>query len=370
MRTTLTLIITIFYAYSAKTQLSFVSISSPFPATSYGAVKFFDMDGDGDQDVLITGGNGGISSASTKLFENDGTGNFTEITSTSFIAARRSSIAIADVDNDNDIDVIIIGADSTNTTLPVTLYLNDGNGDFSIAPGSSFVGVSSGSVEFADVDNDNDQDLLITGYVSSTQYISQLFLNAGDGTFSLAVGTPFTGVFWSSTAFADIDNDNDLDLLITGAFLGNAFIANLYENDGMGNFTLITGTPFVRVKLGSVAFSDIDNDNDLDLLITGADSTLVRQAVFYENDGNGNFTELLSSALIGVTESEVAFADVDNDNDDDLLITGNSASGVSSILYENIGSGVFSVYAGISLEGYKQALLVSQILMPTMTKIF
>ncbi|MCD4732591.1 MAG: VCBS repeat-containing protein, partial [Bacteroidales bacterium] len=79
----------------------------------------------------------------------------------------------------------------------------------------------------------------------------------------------FDWVDASSIAFADIDNDNDQDVLITGS--SNAgIIAKLYTNDGNGNFVEVTETPFVGVSNGSIAFADIDNDNDQDVLITGS----------------------------------------------------------------------------------------------------
>jgi predicted nucleotidyltransferase len=88
------------------------------------------------------------------------------------------------------------------------------------------------------------------------------------GSFSEVTGTPFEGVAISSIAFADVDGDNDQDVLITG--LNNSFrISKLYTNDGMGNFSEMTGTPFEGVADGSIAFADVDGDNDQDVLITG-----------------------------------------------------------------------------------------------------
>jgi hypothetical protein len=91
--------------------------------------------------------------------------------------------------------------------------------------------------------------------------------------FTEVTGTPFTGVAQSSIAFADVDGDNDLDVLITGLnFMGQppgVRISKLYTNDGVGNFTEVFGTPFAGVEEGSIAFADVDGDNDQDVLITG-----------------------------------------------------------------------------------------------------
>ena len=140
------------------------------------------------------------------------------------------------MDDDGDEDVLITGSSIAK------LYTNDGNGNFSEVSGTPFDGVLAGSTAFADVDGDGDKDVLITG--SSNQPIAKLYTNDGSGNFSEVSGTPFDGVFGGSTAFADVDGDSDKDVLITGLNNSNQPIAKLYTNDGSGNFSEVTGTPF------------------------------------------------------------------------------------------------------------------------------
>ena len=102
---------------------------------------------------------------------------------------------------------------------------------------------------------------------------------------------PFAGVAEGSIAFADIDGDNDLDVLITGRDSSGTIISKLYTNDGLGNFTEMMGTPFEGVVLSSIGFADVDGDNDQDVLITGTSSSGVISKL-YTNDGMGNFTEM------------------------------------------------------------------------------
>ena len=49
---------------------------------------------------------------------------------------------------------------------------------------------------------------------------------------------------------ADIDNDGDLDLMLTGKNILGPTLSTLYTNDGNGNFTEVTGTPFINVYGG------------------------------------------------------------------------------------------------------------------------
>ena len=265
---------------------------------------------------------------------------FTEITGTPFEDVASSSIAFADIDGDNDMDVLIAGAPSFATfPSPISkLYTNDGDGVFSEVENTPFEGVFAPSVAFSDIDGDADMDILITGAISPfTPPISKLYTNDGDGVFSEVENTPFEGVASSSIAFTDIDGDADLDVLITG----NS-ISKLYTNDGNGIFTELINTPFEGVSSSSIAFADIDGDFDMDVLITGdtafswtAPSMPVSK--LYTNDGNGLFTEVAATPFDGVHNSSIAFADIDGDNDLDVLITGDTSDLMQPIskLYKN-----------------------------------
>ncbi|MEO0469953.1 MAG: FG-GAP-like repeat-containing protein [Bacteroidota bacterium] len=307
-----------------------------FDAVSRGAVAFADVDGDNDQDVIITGSGG--SDLVTKLYLNDGIGNFTEAMDTPFEAVDLSSLAFVDVDGDTDQDVLITG--STDSAFLSALYLNDGSGSFTEAMNTAFEGVGSGSVAFADVDGDDDPDVIITGSNDAGR-IAKLYTNDGNGNFSEVAATPFEGIAASAIAFADVDGDNDQDVLMTGSN-GSSRIARLYTNDGSGNFAEGVNTTFDGVEGGSLAFADVDNDNDQDVLITGFNSSAFATAKLYANDGSGNFSEITGTAFTGVGSSALAFADVDEDNDQDVLITGFTGFFPISTLFTNDGSGNFS----------------------------
>ena len=334
-----------------------------FPAHNEGAafssVAFADIDGDMDQDLLITGNqNVPLSNISiSNLYTNDGTGNYTLATGTPFIGVFKSSIAFADIDGDNDQDVLITGSHPIiNYTVSYVstsrLYRNDGAGNYTFVSGAPFSGVSYGSIAFTDVDGDNDQDLLITGS-SLSGAISELYTNDGLGNYSVVSGTPFTGVYFSSIAFADVDGDNDQDVLITGYNNSIIPISELYINDGTGNYMLDTGTIFSGAFRSSTAFADIDNDNDKDLLITGMDELGHVNSKLYRNDGLGNFTLILGTPFIGVWHSSIAFADIDGDNDQDVLIIGQDFSAYKhTTFYINDGAGNYTVYSAMPLLGY------------------
>lgn len=327
---------------------------TPFEGVYSSSIAFIDIDGDNDQDVLITGeNNSGIRIA--KLYTNDGTGSFSEAAGTPFEGVYSGSIAFADVDGDNDPDVIITGQNNASSSVS-KLYINDGAGNYAEVSGTHFENVAGSAVAFADVDTDSDSDLIITGRNNLGVRITKFYANDGTGNYAEEAGTPFEGAENPSTAFADVDGDNDLDVLISGVSYGYLHFAKLYKNDGLGNFSEVQGTPFKGAQLGSTSFADIDGDNDQDLLITGrsytSGSPLIGIARLYKNDGQGNFSEVLDAPFEGVEQSTVAFADIDGDNDQDLLFTGQTNSGAEiAKLYKNDGLGNFSLVPGSPFEG-------------------
>lgn len=303
-------------------------------------------------DVLITG------DTISKLYINDAMGNYFEATETPFIGVANSSIAFADIDGDKDMDVLITG--NSSALGPVTkLYTNDGKGSYIEVTETPFIGVFASSIAFADIEGDNDMDVLITGNSSNLGPVTKLYTNNGVGSYTEVAETPFIGVFASSIAFADIDGDNDMDVLITGDtasapnFMRFTGISKLYINEGVNGFTEVLETPFDAVTSSSIAFADIDDDSDIDLLITGSFLSKL-----YTNDGNGNYTEVLETPFDGVRYSSAAFADIDEDGDMDALITGNaSKSGHNSSpipiskLYLNDGNGFFTELDSTPFDG-------------------
>ena len=337
------LFIAIFLVQLLSAQSFTEVIPSPFfDGVDVGSISFFDADGDDDLDVLITGAT--ESGRLSKLYFNDGQGGFSEVTETPFTSVSISSASIADIDGDNDQDVLITGLTGSSPSVPlVKLYTNDGLGAFSEVTGTLFEQVYGGSSSFSDVDGDGDQDILITGLnSSSTEALSKLYLNDGSGNFSGIMGTPFEGVSQSSIAFCDVDGDDDQDVLITGENSLYNPVTKLYINNGAGNYTEMIDISFESVSQSSVAFSDVDGDEDQDVLITGRISSGSSVSKLYINDGLGNFTEMMDSPFVGVEFSSIAFSDVDGDNDQDILITGAASLSPTSKLYINDGLGNYS----------------------------
>nr|WP_321232658.1 T9SS type A sorting domain-containing protein [uncultured Psychroserpens sp.] len=336
-----------FLAAISNSQTFTLDVNNPFFSAANGSVQFADVDGDLDNDVFITGSdnNSGSSIPFSKLYINDGIGGFTESTTT-FVDVDNSSTDFGDIDGDTDLDLIISGRknDGTSTTL---IYINDGNGNFSEVPGVDLF-TTSADVKLKDIDGDLDLDLLAIG-----NSLTILYLNDGNGTFTVTSNN-FDGIGFGDFEFFDADGDFDSDLLIIGDLTsggGNAS-ATLYLNDGFGNFSEVSGPPFLGLYYSSVSTGDIDGDSDLDIVITGQPSPGQGTTLLYINDGSGNFTELNNITIENITIGEGVFADLNDDNSIDLLLTGQLLDGsIATKLYINDGSGNFNESTTALFEG-------------------
>jgi hypothetical protein len=166
--------------------------------------------------------------------------------------------------------------------------------------------VSTMSSCWGDTDNDGDLDLFLANDGSKNQYFrndgSYLFTPVLTTDISLATANSF------GCAWADIDNDADLDLFVTNAFKPGTRLKNqLYLNDGTGHLTQDT-TEVVTKDLGwsyGCAFGDYDNNGFLDLAVatTRFGGTDEPDYLYYNQPNNNHF---LMIGLEGVTSNRSA----------------------------------------------------------------
>ena len=311
----------------------FTNANPSLPGFFGGSGTWGDYDNDGRLDFLLTGyTHTGLVS---RLYRNEGNGTFTWNTNAGLQGVYNGSVAWGDYDNDGRLDILLTGEAPGLTS---TLYHNNGDGTFTDIH-AGLPGVHYSSVAWGDYDNDGWLDFLLTG-ITATERISRLYHNNGDGTFTdINAGLP--GVYDSSVAWGDYDNDGKLDFLLSGHTItgGSGPISRLYHNNGDGTFTdSNAGLP--GAMLGSSAWGDYDNDGRFDILLTG-----VYFAELFHNDGNDTFTDI-NAGFPGLYPGFVAWGDYDNDGRLDFLLTGGDSGAISnylSHLYHNNGGSYNSV---------------------------
>jgi hypothetical protein len=254
------------------------------------------------------------------------------------------------------------------------LYLNDGLGGFVDGTAAAFPGgtpANSNGVGCADIDNDGDTDLYLTGVDSDRYY---LYINDGAGVFSedavargadLTNGDPDKGGF--GVSFGDCDDDGYLDLYVgewsmdAGEPPGTAPVGRLLRNLGAaspGHFEDITdaaGVSLLGVGVGgefsfAPAFVDLDEDGRLDLALTNDFNT----TKLFWNEGACTFSD--GTAAGGITAKlpqngmGAAFADFDGDTLFDWYATSiydldNAGNKHGNTLYQNLGGRSFTEIA-------------------------
>jgi len=237
---------------------NFVEVSTSLPNVWESAVAWGDYDNDGDLDILLTGQADVSPGRISRVYRNDG-GNFVNI-SAPLVGVLGGSVAWGDYDNDGDLDILLTGSDAQGSSI-AKIYRNDaGNFTDTLAPLAK-----GGSATWGDYDNDGDLDILLAGASSAGSDVSKIYRNDG-GNF-VDISASIMGARSSSARWGDYDNDGDLDILLAGLTGVDDEIAKVYRNDA-GSFIDISA-PLEGVFDGAIAWADYDNDGDLDILLNG-----------------------------------------------------------------------------------------------------
>lgn len=321
--------------------MAFTPVESPFAAVALATIDWGDVNGDGLLDMVQSGfaGDEGIKAL---LFNSDAEGNFTLNESVNF-PQMAPTIGMADLNNDGFTDVYVFGNHFEGKS---NIFFNDGAGSFTQSAQFEAYTWVDPQVYPVDIDTDGDLDLFVmAGYEENIDArFARIFVN-DEGTFT-ETDPGIIAKGFGHAEWGDYDADGDLDLLLNGDGFVNSgedsdFIYRLYNNDGGELSEAATFEPYRQINIGNGSrFADWDNDGDLDIILTGWNPEEERQATaIYLNEG-GSFTAHESNAsLPGVSESAIEVADLDQDADLDLILSGfsgNNYAGEGSAFNTNV----------------------------------
>ncbi|MGO9086113.1 MAG: FG-GAP-like repeat-containing protein [Candidatus Sulfotelmatobacter sp.] len=340
-------------------------------ADQFGGLNLIqtDYNNDGCLDIFVLRGAWEFPQRPS-LLRNNCDGTFTDVTAASGLsqALQTQTGVWADIDNDGYLDLFV-----GNENGPSHLYRNKGDGTFEDI--SHAAGIDRAAYTKAVVAADYDNDGYVDFYVSNLNGNNFLYHNNHDGTFTDVALQAGVQKPWQSFAawFFDYDNDGWPDLFVTSyyvsvdesirSYLGlppNAETLKLYKNLGNGTFRDVTaevGLDRVFMPMGA-NFGDIDNDGYLDIYLgTGNPSyaSMLPNVLLHNKEGRF-FTDVTASSGTGELHKghAVAFADIDNDGDEDLLTEiGGAVPGDSHAfrLFENPGNG--NDWISLHLSGVK-----------------
>jgi tetratricopeptide (TPR) repeat protein len=290
------------------------SLRDAAAAGTAGGITLFDLDGDGDLDLLDVAIDG------TRLFRND-RGRFVDSTARALpgaLASGNGSGAIAgDYDNDGRADLFVV-----RDAGPRLLH-QAASGVFEDATAALPATTGAGCAAFVDLDHDGDLDIVAAGRAV------QVLRNNGNGTFAdistqAGFGAAAGGV--TTLAPADFDNRRDIDLLIAGGGAAPALFRNMRDGS-FRDSAADAGLPRTR-GVSSLAVGDINKDGYVDLFFGAGEAV----GTFSMSDGRGSYR-----TLAGPDGTQAArasqFVDYDNDGLLDLLVMSEGAVR----LFRNIG---------------------------------
>ena len=367
------------------------------PETMAGGVAIFDYNNDGKLDIFFTNGadiktlKKSSPKYSNRLFENDGTGHFKDVTAKAGLAGTGydTGVAIGDYDNDGKEDIFVGGVYRN------TLYHNNGDGTFTDVtakaglpskPDPEYGPLWSVGGAWVDVNNDGLLDLLVVNYLQwngdkepvcldngHKEYChprfygktpNQLFLNNGDGTFTdVSVSSGFRAHPGKGmgVGVADYDLDGRMDFFIANDKLFNS----LFHNKGGGKFDEVAFDANVALREDGtyisgmgVDFRDLDNDGYPDICLAALDNETFP---IYRNTGKGDFVEVTSQSKMSALSAAMSgyspmIADFDNDGWKDIFVSRGHVQSLlasshlmvaqNNTVFRNLGSMKFAALTG------------------------
>ncbi len=364
----------------------------PIPPRGMPGVANFDYDRDGDLDIYVSNGPGSPNSLFSSQLNDTGELTFIDVAAQAGVEATfqdSSGVSYGDIDNDGDQDLYIAVGTGNNI-----LYQNNGDGtftDITSQSGTGGGGLNSTSAAMGDVNGDGLLDIFVSNYAPFTNreqlfnipfaisQHNQLFLNQGDGSFidaSKSSGIEeFAGLpegaatlTWVS-ALVDYDQDGDQDIFVVddqalieveaNGGLDRGYV-RVFQNDGTSHFTDVSfevGTDIPAPWMG-IDFGDFNHDGNLDFFATNIGSyrgavtspfsnrnpsELASQWFFQESDGTFSRPEVETPWGWGA-----ATADYDNDGDTDIIYHGGMELGLvveatnPGVILANDGTGQFT----------------------------
>lgn len=308
------------YINNGSGQMTFASSLQDGMDGAAGAL--FDLDGDNDLDLIVAN----CSGHANQVYFNENS-NFTLGHSLGDKDSR--AVAVADVNGDDVVELIFANADGANT-----IYMKGEDGNYSLV--ASLQSASGHSHSLGIVAADFNGDAFIDIAVANGDGANKIYFNTTGDTTELGFDTPIELGSANSmgVALLDANSDNTMDLVFANSGASSDIMApanRLYLNQGDKSFS--EGTAIGLVNSRSVKAADIDGDNQLDLMFINSHGG----HQIYGGDGSANFA-LRAQSYYNPHAISASIGDVDNDGDLDILFADTQNKTDNVLLNDGSGS--------------------------------
>ncbi len=262
-------------------------------------------------------------------------------------------------------DVVVLACGSRGVTTPTSDFFIDVSAasgiqlnNFTPNPATPIPINDHSRLAVVDIDGDGWDDIVMHNLFPDPQggvpFEHLVFLNNHDGTFrDFSDESGLRHVQAAFFTFGDVDNDGDLDVF-TGLDIPLTGENNhIYLNDGHGHFTLKANSGVedpidADTVTGNAVFADFNNDGKLDLYLGNGQTSYIAANQLYFGNGDGTFTEVTATNILGDNTAQptngLVACDYDDDGDLDIFVStyGVSESLGHKHLWQNDGTGHFT----------------------------
>lgn len=320
---------------TATAQLPFDAAIATSTTNNARSIRAGDIDGDNDLDLVVAN----ETANEIRVFQNDGTGNFTLVQTLNGGVGPCFAILV-DLDADGDRDIAVAFRNSSRAGV----YKNTGG----VFGAVTLFTVATGPVNIvaADFDNDGDTDLVTCNELANC--VSFLF-NTGTATFGINFDYS-TGIAPQGIVAGDFDGDTDTDLAV--GHLNAGYMVILANNPLSGFFSYQS---FIPLNVGTIgiAAGDFDGSGTLDIVATNTVTNTIQP--IYRTGITWSPGPTYST---GANPSSVEVADLDGDSDLDLVTSDSGAATVTVMINT---SGAFAAVQSLTTGSFPYNVLLADV---------